>query len=259
MAAQEQKQGRPEPRRHPGEFAVIPAVDLLGEEAVRLEQGDFGRVGLRAGDPEALVARYVAHRPAWIHIVDLDGARSGGIRPALVRRLAAVAGDVPLQVSGGIRSFEDAHALEEAGATRLVVGTAAFAERGALTRWVEALGERLVVAVDVKAGRVAVGGWERLTDLAPEAAAQRCAAAGVPRLLCTSAERDGTRRGPDVELLRRVRQASGLPLLGAGGMRSDSDLDALAGLGLEGAIVGRALLEGAVSLSAVAGAFRGRS
>jgi phosphoribosylformimino-5-aminoimidazole carboxamide ribotide isomerase len=234
-------------------FEVIPAVDLLGDEAVRLERGDFARVSIRAGDPEALVARFAALRPAWIHVVDLEGARSGRIRPELVARLAAVAAEVPVQASGGIRSPADAEELLRAGAARVVVGTAAFAEPAALPRFAAALGERLVVAVDARAGRVAVSGWERESGIPVEEAAERCAAAGVRRIHCTAIDRDGTMAGPDLELLRRVRDRSGLPVLAAGGIRSEDDLASLAAIGMEGAVVGRALLEGAIPLAAVAG------
>ncbi len=230
---------------------MIPAVDLLGEEAVRLEQGDFERVSLRAGDPEELVTRFAGLGPAWIHVVDLDGARSGQIRPALIARLVAAAGRVPVQASGGIRSLEDAAVLIEAGAARVIVGTAAFADPTGLERFATALGDQLVVAVDARGGRLALAGWEQDAGLPIDEAAARCAAAGVQRLHCTAIDRDGTMAGPDLDLLARVRDRSGLPVLAAGGIRSEDDLASLEALRLEGAVVGRALLEGAIPLSAI--------
>jgi phosphoribosylformimino-5-aminoimidazole carboxamide ribotide isomerase len=169
-----------------------------------------------------------------------------------VGALAAAASPTPVQASGGIRSVEDAHALLGAGAARVVVGTAALATPGALAELAGAFGERLVVAVDARAGRVAVAGWSRMTELSPDELAERCAEAGVRRLLCTAIDRDGTMGGPDLDLLERVRDRSGLPVLAAGGIRSEEDLGALAALGLEGAVVGRALLEGAIALPAPA-------
>jgi phosphoribosylformimino-5-aminoimidazole carboxamide ribotide isomerase len=229
-----------------GAFLVIPAVDLLGDEAVRLHQGDFERVTVRAGSPVELVARLAAAAPPLLHVVDLEGARSGRLRPKLIARLVEAAGDVPVQASGGIRSVEDARRLLGSGAARVVVGTAAFAAENALERFSDALGERLVVAVDARGGRLAVAGWEQSTRIDAAEAAARCAAAGVRRLLCTAVERDGTMAGPDLELLARVREASGLPVLAAGGVRDENDIDDLAALGLEGAVVGRALLEGRI-------------
>lgn len=233
-------------------FTVIPAVDLLGEAAVRLERGEFDRVVAREADPVALVERFVEAGARLLHVVDLDGARSGRTRPELVRRLAAVASPARIQASGGVRSPRDAERLLEAGAARVVVGTAAFAAPDALERYAAALDGRLVVAVDVRAGRVVTGGWSQETELTAEEAAERCAAAGVSRLLCTAVERDGTLEGPDLDLLARVLARSGLPVLAAGGIRSRADLAAVERLGCEGAIVGRALLEGRLPLSTLA-------
>ena len=231
-----------------GEFQLIPAVDVVGAEAVRLRQGAFDDVVARAGDPAELVTRFAAGRPPFVHVVDLDGARSGRIRPDLVGRLAAAAAPTPVQASGGVRSRADAQALLDAGAARIVVGTAALGSPGTLAELASTFEERLVVAVDARDGRVAVAGWSRMTEIAPDEFAERCAEAGVHRLLCTAIDRDGTMDGPDLALLAKVRDRSGLPVLAAGGVRSDEDVDALAALGLEGAVVGRALLEGTISL-----------
>ena len=229
---------------------MLPAVDLLGKEAVRLEQGDFSRVAARA-QPEQLVRRFVAAGARLIHVVDLDGARWGRIRPDVVARLAEAAAPAKLQASGGIRSPTDAAQLLAAGAARVVVGTAADAE--ALERFAAELGERLVVAIDVRGGRVAARGWFEDTGLDAAEVARGCAAAGVSRILCTAIERDGMLTGPDLDLLREVSDASGLPVLAAGGIRSESDLAAVAAVGCEGAVVGRALLDGSLPLSVVGG------
>ena len=233
-------------------FVVIPAVDLLGEEAVRLERGDFSKITIRAGEPSALVERFARLRPALIHVVDLDGARSGRVRPQLVGELVRAASGVPIQASGGIRSVSDAMALIEAGAFRVIVGTAAFASPDALSTFADALEDRLVVAVDARAGRLAVAGWEQESSESAAEAAERCAEAGVRRLHCTAIERDGTLAGPDLELLRLVSERSGLPTIAAGGIGSTHDLDRLAELDLEGAVVGRALLEGRIPESVLA-------
>jgi phosphoribosylformimino-5-aminoimidazole carboxamide ribotide isomerase len=233
-----------------GSFEIIPAVDVLGSEAVRLVRGDFDRIALRDPEPVALARRFADAGAGRIHVVDLDGARSGRLRPELVAAIAAAVAPARVQASGGIRSVEDAEALLAAGADRVVVGTAAFDGDG-VERFACALGERLVVAVDVRDGRVAVRGWETDAGLDAERAARRCAAAGAPRLLCTAVERDGTLAGPHLELLERVREASGLPVLAAGGVRSGADLAALAAIGCEGAVVGRAVLEGSLPLSAL--------
>jgi phosphoribosylformimino-5-aminoimidazole carboxamide ribotide isomerase len=230
-------------------LAIIPAVDVLGDESVRLRRGRYDEVVNRAGDPVTAATRLARAGASLIHLVDLDGARSGRVRPELVARVGEAAAPARVQASGGIRSVEDAHALLDAGAARVVVGTAAFGEPGARA-FADALGERLVVAVDVRDGRVKVAGWTEDGGLPVEDAVERCRAAGVARLLCTAVERDGTLAGPDLDLLRRV-VAQGLPVLAAGGIRSEDDLRAVEATGCEGAIVGRALLEGGVPLSAL--------
>jgi phosphoribosylformimino-5-aminoimidazole carboxamide ribotide isomerase len=233
-----------------GGIQVLPAVDLLGEEAVRLQQGDFGRVAERA-QPEELVRRFAAAGARLIHVVDLDGARRGRIRTDVIARLAEAARPAKLQASGGIRSPADAERLLAAGAARIVVGTAALAKPEALEEFVAQLGDRLVVAIDVRDGRVAVRGWLEDTGLEAAEVARGCAAVGVPRILCTAIERDGMLGGPDLDLLRKVREASRLPLLAAGGIRSEADVAAVAALGCEGAVIGRALLDGSLRLSSL--------
>jgi phosphoribosylformimino-5-aminoimidazole carboxamide ribotide isomerase len=231
-------------------FAIIPAVDVLGDEAVRLRQGRYDEVVNRPGDPVTVAAGLARAGASLIHLVDLDGARSGRVRPELVARVLEAARPARVQASGGIRSLADAEALLAAGAARVVVGTAAFAAPDAAVACASALGERLVVAVDVRDGRVKVAGWTEDGGLPVEDAVRRCAAAGVPRILCTAVERDGTLAGPDLDLLGRVC-TGGVPVLAAGGIRSEDDLRAVEAAGCEGAIVGRALLEGGVPLSAL--------
>jgi phosphoribosylformimino-5-aminoimidazole carboxamide ribotide isomerase len=231
-------------------FQVVPAVDLLGQEAVRLEQGDFQRVAARA-QPEELVRRFAAAGARLIHVVDLDGARRGRIRADVIARLAEAGAPAKLQVSGGIRSLADVAQLLAVDAARVVVGTAALAKPEALEEFVAQLGDRLVVAIDVRGGRVAVRGWLDDTGFEASEVARRCAEVGVRRILCTAIERDGMLGGPDLDLLREVCDASGLPVLAAGGIRSEADLAAVAAVGCEGAVVGRALLDGSLPLSTV--------
>jgi len=233
-------------------FQVIPAVDLLGDEAVRLHQGDYEQVTLREADPAALVARFAAAGAELVHVVDLDGARSGRLRPELIAGLVRAAAPAQVQASGGIRSVADARALLDAGAARVIVGTAAFAEADALARFATELGDALVVAIDCRDGKIAVRGWKS-SGLDVDEALDRIDAAGVVRLHCTAIDRDGTLAGPDLALLRHVVRRSGLRVVAAGGISSAADLDAVAETGCEGAVVGRALLEGRIPLAALAG------
>jgi phosphoribosylformimino-5-aminoimidazole carboxamide ribotide isomerase len=219
------------------EIEVIPAVDVLGMGAVRLHQGAYDDVVERAGDPVELARAFAEAGAGRIHLVDLDGARAGQVRPDLVRGVAAAVSPASLQASGGIRSLDDARSLLTAGAARVVVGTAAFPDPAP---WAE-LGEQLVVALDIRDGQVRTAGWTEGSGLSVDAAAGRCRNAGVTRVLCTAIDRDGTLAGPDLELVRQVA-ATGLAVVAAGGVRSPEDIASLAAAGAEAAVVGRALL-----------------
>jgi len=217
---------------------VIPAVDVLGDRVVRLRRGDYEDVIESAGDPAESAERWRDAGAGRIHLVDLDGARSGRTRPELVRRVAAACAPAALQASGGIRSLDDARALLDAGAGRVVVGTAAWPDPAP---WVTALGPSLVVAIDVRDGRLRTAGWTQDEGISTADALRRATAAGVERCLVTAIERDGTLAGPDLELVRSVATA-GPAVIAAGGIRTPADVAALAAAGAEAAVVGRALL-----------------
>jgi phosphoribosylformimino-5-aminoimidazole carboxamide ribotide isomerase len=215
---------------------VLPALDLLGDDAVRLEQGDFDRVLFRQ-PVEEFMARIVATEPPLIHVVDLQGARDGALRLDVVRRCVAVSGGIPVQVSGGVRSLDAVRAALDAGATRVIVGTAAWEVPEALELFAQTFGEQLLVALDVRDGQLATRGWTESSGVGVDEALDRCRDAGVVRLHVTAIERDGTLRGPDLALYRRAC-ASGIAVVAAGGVRDDRDLDALAAIGCEAAVMG---------------------
>ena len=214
------------------EIEVIPAVDVLGVEAVRLNRGRYDDVVERAGDPVALAARWLEAGASRVHLVDLDGARSGRLRLELVHEIVALG--APVQVSGGIRSLADARALLAAGADRVVVGTAAWPDPSS---WFE-LGEALVLAIDVRDRELRTEGWSTRTHLRLSDALAR---AGGARALVTAIDRDGTLGGPDLGLVTEAA-AAGLRVIAAGGVRSPADVADLAAAGAEAAVVGRALL-----------------
>ena len=226
-------------------FAIVPAVDVLDGRAVRLLRGDYDRVEVDAGHPFALVRRAAARRPPLVHVVALAHARDGGAPVELAAAAVEAAAPVPIQLGGGVRSPADAEALSAAGVLRVVVGTAAFGETP-LREFVDALGDGLAVAVDVAGGVVRTAGWRESSQLTTAQALERCGDAGVSTVVCTAIERDGTRSGPDLELLADARTRFAGRLYGAGGIRDASDVDAVRELGLEGVVVGRAWLDGAV-------------
>jgi phosphoribosylformimino-5-aminoimidazole carboxamide ribotide isomerase len=222
-------------------------VDILDGKAVRLLRGDYDRIEVDAGDPLAQVRRAARSAPRFVHVVALGAARDGGVPIELAERVVSAASPVSVQFGGGVRSPADAEALRRAGIARVVVGTAAFGARP-LTEFVEALGDRLAVAVDVAGGVVRTAGWRASAQLRTEAALSRCADAGVETVVCTAIERDGTRAGPDLGLLTEVRGRFAGRVIAAGGIRDAADLEALRRLGLDGVVVGRAWLDGTLRL-----------
>jgi len=226
-------------------FTVAPALDVLEGRCVRLREGVRERVTVEGGDPVEAARRFEAEGARLLHVVDLDGAFTGKPTPRLVERIAAAVG-VPVQVGGGLRTLAAVEGALGAGAARAIVGTAAVSE--AFLEQVATRGDRVVVAIDVKDGRVATEGWTEAADLSAGELAARCAEAGIARLLVTNTRRDGSLAGPDTELLAEVL-AAGLPVLAAGGIASVDDLRAVKQIGCEGAIAGSALWLGRFTLA----------
>jgi phosphoribosylformimino-5-aminoimidazole carboxamide ribotide isomerase len=227
---------------------LIPAIDLLGGQAVRLHQGRYDQVTVYDRDPEALAARFRG-ACARLHVVDLEGARAGRAVQADVVRAVIAAFGPGVQVGGGIRSAEAAESYVARGADRVVLGTAAVGDpalvRALAARWPG----RVVVAVDAKDGRVAVDGWEQVSSVTALDVAAALAGAPLGALLYTDVSRDGTQVGPNVEATAELARSCGFPVLASGGVGSLAHLRALAHVpGVAGAIVGRALYERAFTL-----------
>jgi phosphoribosylformimino-5-aminoimidazole carboxamide ribotide isomerase len=218
-------------------FTIYPAIDVLEGRVVRLSEGRRDAVTVEGGDPVRAAERFAAEGASWLHLVDLDGAFSGEPDLDLVSRIAAAG--PPVQVGGGYRSLDSVAAALAAGASRVLVGTAAL-DVEFLSAAASRFGDGVVVAIDARDGAVTVQGWTRSTPLAPGELARRCAAAGIQRVLVTSAQRDGTLSGPDVPLLESVLEA-GLPVIAAGGIATLDDLRVLRRLGCEGAVTGSAI------------------
>jgi phosphoribosylformimino-5-aminoimidazole carboxamide ribotide isomerase len=228
---------------------LYPAIDLRGGRCVRLHQGDFARETVYGDDPVAVARRFVADGAPWLHVVDLDAARTGEpVNRAVVAAVAAAV-DVPVQSSGGVRDEDAATALLDAGVTRVVVGTAAVEDPDLVARLAAAHPGRVAVGLDTRSGEVAVRGWTEgsgvpLADVVP-----RVAELGAAALVVTDIARDGTLTGPAVDGLAAVLAATPVPVVASGGIGTLEELRALATLDaggrcLAGAIVGTALYEG---------------
>jgi phosphoribosylformimino-5-aminoimidazole carboxamide ribotide isomerase len=225
---------------------LFPAIDLRGGKCVRLYQGDYGRETVYGDDPVSQARVFVAAGAPWVHVVDLDAARTG--EPVNRRVIAAIAGaiDVPLQVGGGVRNEDAAKALFDAGVSRVVVGTAALEDPAFVRRL--AARHRVAVGLDAKGREVAVHGWLGGSGRDVVDVAQDFTDAGVEALVVTQIARDGTLEGPDLAGLGEMLEASPIPIVASGGVGTLEHLRALALLcvgarALAGAIVGRALYE----------------
>jgi len=235
-------------RKETNRFLVLPALDVLEGRCVRLAGGDPAQVTIEGGDPADAAQRFASEGASYLHLVDLDGAFSGTPTPGLVERVVAAADGTPVQVGGGYRTTARVEQALEEGAARVIVGTAALSPRF-LREAAFRFGDRLVVAVDARNGVVVVEGWARSSELPATELARRCAEAGVARMLVTSATHDGSLAGPDLALLGEVIEASGLPVLAAGGVATLEDLTGLRDAGCEGAVLGSALWSGRIGLA----------
>jgi phosphoribosylformimino-5-aminoimidazole carboxamide ribotide isomerase len=224
---------------------ILPAIDLLGGEAVRLREGDRDRATVYSKDPLELLARWAAGGAERVHVVDLDGAFAGEARQRdLVARLLAAA-PVPVQVGGGLRDRETIEACLAAGATAAVVGTAAVERPEEIAALCRERPGRIVVAVDAHAGQVKTRGWRQGSELRAVELAERAADWGAAAVLYTDVAVDGTERGPDVARTAELVAAVGdrLEVIASGGVGTLEHIRALAGTGAAWAIVGRALYE----------------
>jgi phosphoribosylformimino-5-aminoimidazole carboxamide ribotide isomerase len=223
---------------------VIPAIDLRGGRAVRLLQGDFDRETVYGDDPVAVARQWRDQGAEMIHVVDLDGARAG--EPRQLDLVHAIAEVVPVEVGGGLRTQADVARAVEAGARRVVVGTAAL-DLDLITALVVELGEWLVVALDTRSGVVATEGWTQETERTLLELADELIGIGVQRFLHTDVERDGTLTAPNLDSLRELI-ALGAPVIASGGVASLDDIARLRDLGVEAVVTGRALYEGTFTL-----------
>ncbi len=225
---------------------LYPAIDIRGEQAVRLLRGDYERETVYDADPVDAATRWADEGAEFLHVVDLDGAKSGTPQNLdAVRRIAAAV-ECPIQVGGGLRNADAVAAVLDAGAERVVIGTAALRDPIFLAEMLTRHGERIVVSVDARDGKVALGGW---TEAGREGAAEAVAelsSRGVARFLCTAIEVDGTMEGPAIDRLSEIAAATTSKLIASGGVGTLSHLESLASeapANIEGAIVGRALYE----------------
>jgi phosphoribosylformimino-5-aminoimidazole carboxamide ribotide isomerase len=227
---------------------VIPAVDIRGGRCVRLYQGDYDRETVFSEDPVAMARDWERLGAPRLHVVDLDGARAGRpVNNRVIEELLSTV-EIPVQVAGGVRQLDVIRRYLEMGADRVVLGTAAVHDQPLVSRACAMFREAVVVAVDARRGRVATAGWREASGETPEGLMRRLVELGVPRFIFTDISRDGTLRGPNFAAIGCLVRAFRTPVIASGGVSTVEHLRRLAKLGVEGAIVGRALYDGGLEL-----------
>lgn len=230
---------------------IIPAIDLLGGRCVRLYQGDYAQSEVFDEDPIAIARQWAEQGASRIHLVDLDGAKVGHpVNQALIEAIAHTL-DVPVEVGGGLRDRQSVADLLALGVRWAILGTVAVEQPDLVAQLCQEFPDQIIVGIDARNGKVATRGWLETSEVEAIALAQQMADFGAAAIIYTDIYRDGTLQGPNLEALRELATAISIPVIASGGMSSTSDLLRLLALepvGVTGAIVGRALYTGAISL-----------
>ena len=232
-----------------GCMIILPAIDIKDGRCVRLYQGDYTQVTTYDPDPAQVAQRWQDAGASWLHVVDLDGAAQGQpVNVDIIRRICAATA-LHIEVGGGMRTLAHIEQVLDLSLDRIVLGTVALTDRPllqeALARWKE----RIVVGLDARNGWVAISGWRETSRVQATTLAAELSAIGVQHFIYTDIARDGALRGPNLPALQEMQRATSRPLIASGGVSSLADLQALAALGVEGAIVGKAIYTGDVDLA----------
>ncbi len=234
---------------------LIPAIDLKDGKCVRLRQGDMSDATVFSEDPVAMARHWVAQGARRLHIVDLNGARSGRpVNEAVIKRMiAAVGDDIPVQLGGGIRDLDTIERYIDDGVAYVVIGTAAVKSPGFLQDACTAFGGHVIVSLDARDGKVATDGWSKLTGHDVIDLAKKFEDYGVDAILYTDIGRDGMMTGVNIEATVELARAVKIPVIASGGVSGMADIERLCAVepeGIEAAILGRSLYEGAIDFKA---------
>lgn len=235
---------------------IYPAIDIRGGKCVRLMNGDYGKETVYGSSPADMAEKWQSMGADFIHVVDLDGARSGGSEnrravAEICRRIS-----VPVQQGGGIRTLGDVEAVAALGVSRMIIGTAAVKNPDTVKAAVEKYGSRIAVGIDAKNGRVATDGWLEVSDRPAVDFALEMKELGVETVIYTDIATDGTLAGPNTAAMEEMVRRTGLRVIASGGVGSEADLEALSCTGVEGVIVGRALYTGNLKLNEIVNKYR---
>lgn len=235
---------------------IYPAIDIKDGKCVRLLRGSFDDVTVYGDDPAEMAKRWESEGGEYIHVVDLDGAVKGhGVNAEAIRRICESV-SMPVQTGGGIRTMEDIEAKLSCGISRVIIGTKAVSDPEFIKNAVAKYGDKIAVGIDAKDGKVAIEGWEKTTEFGAVEFAKKMAELGVKTIIYTDIATDGTLAGPNVEAMKEMASNIDVDVIASGGIGNMDHIMSLAGTGVEGVIVGRALYTGGVELAAAVEAAR---
>lgn len=234
-------------------FEVIPAVDILGGKCVRLEKGDYKRVTVYSDDPAAMAKKWQDQGYKRLHVVDLDGAKTGIPVNIEIIKTIVKAMSIPVQVGGGIRNLDTIKALFDAGIDRVILGTVAFENLSFIKTVTELFSGRIAVSIDAHKDIVVTKGWMEKTSLKAIDAANKLVELGIKRFVYTDISKDGMMSGPNYPGVKRFASSVPVPVIASGGVTTNKDIEKLSKIGnVEGCIVGRAIYEGKINRPATA-------
>ena len=227
---------------------IYPAIDLFDGKAVRLYKGDYAQMTVYSDDPVSVALDFQNSGARWIHLVDLQGAKSGNTDNLSTIRAIQKATNLRCEVGGGIRNMETVETYLNAGIDRVILGTAAVTDNTFLQEAVQRWGEKIAVGIDIKDGFVAIKGWTEKSLLTAEEFFRHVQSVGVRTCICTDISRDGAMQGANHALYRSLSQTYDMDIIASGGVSTLEDVKILARLGLHGAIIGKAYYTGAIDL-----------
>ena len=227
---------------------IFPAIDLIGAQAVRLVKGDYNQKTVYNSDPIEVAKSFYSKGAEYLHLVDLDGAKSGNTDNFEVIRQIVNESGLKVEVGGGIRNMQTVEKYLSAGVFRVIIGTAAITDPDFLDEALEKYGEKIAVGVDIKDGFVATHGWTEVSDVSCEEFVQKMQQKGVKTIICTDISKDGMMSGTNIELYKSLSERFSINITASGGVSTLEDVETLNDMNMYGAILGKALYTGAIDL-----------
>ena len=230
---------------------IYPAIDIIDGKAVRLTQGSFDKVEVFNDDPVSAAEKWVKKGATYIHLVDLDGARYGKSFVIDIIKNIRRNFDIPIETGGGVRTMQDIDDRIEAGASRVIIGTAAVKSPWLVEDAVKQYGTKIALGVDAKNGMAAISGWEEVSEISAVDLCLKMKAYGVKDVIYTDISKDGMMSGPNITATKELIEKTGMDIIASGGVSTMKDLENVQSIGTAGVIIGKALFNGALDLEEV--------